>query len=128
LTAGANKEVFMSQADASSFLDRVAKNAAFRRDVMSPPKDGSEKTPQQLIELGARHGLTFTETELVAAWTEWQKQSKEELSDNELDAVAGGTLSVSEAMASLKLLGEILSNVSKTRSEISMTFARNARA
>lgn len=29
---------------------------------------------------------------------------------------------------SLKLMGEILSNVSKTRSEISMTFARNARA
>lgn len=28
----------------------------------------------------------------------------------------------------LKLLAEILSNVSKTRSEISMTFARNARA
>jgi hypothetical protein len=28
----------------------------------------------------------------------------------------------------LKLMGEILSNVSKTRSEISMTFARNARA
>ena len=28
----------------------------------------------------------------------------------------------------LKLMGEILSNDSKTRSEISMTFARNARA
>jgi hypothetical protein len=28
----------------------------------------------------------------------------------------------------LKLMAEILSNVSKTRSEISMTFARNARA
>lgn len=27
-----------------------------------------------------------------------------------------------------KLMGEMLSNVSKTRSEISMTFARNARA
>ena len=31
-------------------------------------------------------------------------------------------------MSSLKLMGEILSNVSKTRSEISMTFARNSRA
>lgn len=27
-----------------------------------------------------------------------------------------------------KLMGEILSNVSKTRAEISMTFARNSRA
>lgn len=44
-----------------------------------------------------------------------------ELSDTELDAVSGGA-------ASLALLNELLSNVSKTRSEISMTFARNARA
>jgi hypothetical protein len=35
---------------------------------------------------------------------------------------------IQEMMASLKLMGEMLSNVSKTRSEISMTFARNARA
>ena len=41
-----------------------------------------------------------------------------QLQDNELASVSGG----------LKLLGEILSNVSKTRSEISMTFARNAHA
>jgi hypothetical protein len=33
-----------------------------------------------------------------------------------------------QSMASLRLMGEILSNVSKTRSEISMTFARNSRA
>lgn len=31
-------------------------------------------------------------------------------------------------MGSLKLMGGILSSVSRTRSEISMTFARNARA
>lgn len=37
----------------------------------------------------------------------------------EIEGVAG---------ASLKLMGEILSNVSKTRSEISMTFAQNSRA
>ena len=41
------------------------------------------------------------------------------LADSELDAVSGGLFG---------LMGEILSNVSKTRSEISMTFARNARA
>jgi hypothetical protein len=39
------------------------------------------------------------------------------LTAEEINSVAGGTLT-----------GEILSNVSKTRSEISMTFARNARA
>ena len=41
-----------------------------------------------------------------------------ELTLEEIEVVAGG----------LKLMGEILSNVSKTRAEISMTFARNARA
>jgi hypothetical protein len=48
------------------------------------------------------------------------------LTDEQLELVAGGL--IQEMMASLKLMGEILSNVSKTRSEISMTFARNARA
>ena len=53
------------------------------------------------------------------------------LSVGELDAVAGGqnrAFLIQEMMASLKLMGEILSNVSKTRSEISMTFARTSRA
>jgi hypothetical protein len=49
-----------------------------------------------------------------------------QLSDAELDRVSGGFL-VQEIMSGLKLMGEMLSNVSKTRSEISMTFARNAR-
>jgi hypothetical protein len=51
----------------------------------------------------------------------------QELTPEQLELVAGG-FSIQEMMASLKLMGEILSNVSKTRSEISMTFARNARA
>jgi hypothetical protein len=50
------------------------------------------------------------------------------LSEAELLHVTGGNFLVQEMMASLKLINEILSNVSKTRSEISMTFARNSRA
>lgn len=45
------------------------------------------------------------------------------LTGDELDLVVGGNI-----MQGLKLMGEMLSNVSKTRSEISMTFARNSRA
>jgi hypothetical protein len=48
------------------------------------------------------------------------------LNATEIDCVGGGL--IQEMMASLKLMNEILSNVSKTRAEISMTFARNARA
>ena len=47
-----------------------------------------------------------------------RKTEVQELTLEEIKLVAGG----------LKLMGEMLSNVSKTRSEISMTFARNARA
>jgi hypothetical protein len=46
-----------------------------------------------------------------------------ELTVEQLDHVTGGSV-----METLKLMGEMLSNIAKTRSEISMTFARNARA
>jgi hypothetical protein len=55
------------------------------------------------------------------------KVETHQLSHAELDQVSGGFL-LQEVMSGLKLMGEVLSNVSKTRSEISMTFARNARA
>ena len=50
-----------------------------------------------------------------------------ELTPEQLELAAGEFL-MQEMMASLKLMSEMLSNVSKTRSEISMSFARNARA
>ena len=48
----------------------------------------------------------------------------QELTAEQLDLVSGG----SSPLETMRLMFEILSNVSKTRSEISMTFARNARA
>jgi predicted ribosomally synthesized peptide with nif11-like leader len=105
----------MSQVDAKSFLERVTKNEAFRREVMSKLQEGAEGTPQQLlIHLGAQHGLTFTETELVDAWEESQSTDQRVLSDSELDGVAGGTLSDSQLdgvtgeTASLKSLPKLL--------------------
>lgn len=59
--------------------------------------------------------------------SELNKVETHQLLDTGLDRVSGGFL-VQEMMSGLKLMGEVLSNVSKTRSEISMTFARNARA
>lgn len=59
--------------------------------------------------------------------SEFNKIEAHQLSNADLDQVSGGFL-VQEVMSGLKLMGEVLSNVSKTRSEISMTFARNARA
>ena len=66
------------------------------------------------------------EWEMAMDAREHSKLETHQLSDAELDQVSGGFL-VQEIMSGLKLMGEVLSNVSKTRSEISMTFARNAR-
>jgi hypothetical protein len=44
------------------------------------------------------------------------------------DPRQGQQFLMQELMQNMKLMTEILSNISKTRSEISMTFARNARA
>ena len=67
------------------------------------------------------------EWEMVMDAVGLNKVETQQLSDAELDQVSGGSL-VQEVVSGLKLMGEVLSNVSKTRSEISMTFARNARA
>ena len=53
-----------------------------------------------------------------------RKTETQELSLEQLAFAAGGA----SPQATIQLMSEILSNVSKTRSEISMTFARNARA
>jgi hypothetical protein len=66
------------------------------------------------------------EWEMAMGVSELNTVETVQLSDAELDQVSGGFL-VQDIMSGLKLMGEVLSNVSKTRSEISMTFARNAR-
>jgi len=56
-------------------------------------------------------------------------KNREILSIDQLDVVVGGSSSGAELLEREKPTGGALfSNVSKTRSEISMTFARNARA
>ena len=58
--------------------------------------------------------------------TRGRKTEVQELTLDQLDRVTGG--SSTDVVNAAKNVGETLSNVSKTRSEISMTFARNARA
>ena len=51
----------------------------------------------------------------------------QELTPEQLELVAGGA-SIQEMMQNLRLICDLLSNLSKMHSEISMTFARNTRA
>jgi len=104
----------MSQTDAKSFLERVAKNEEFRQNLMSElaTADGS---PQQLIEAGSRDGLTFTESELAEALAERQNASQVELGETELEAVSGGTdaLSMQMVMDRMSRMMSTTSNILK---------------
>ena len=108
----------MSQTDARSFLERVAKNEEFLRNLMSElgTADGS---PQQLIEAGSRHGLAFTESELAEALAERQKTSQVELGDTELEAVSGGTDALRMQMATDRMsrIMSTMSNMLKKQQE-----------
>ena len=70
--------------------------------------------------------MQFPTTRKENAMTRDHDTKVQQLAPEQLELVAGGFL-IQEMMANLKLMGEILSNVSKTRAEISMTFARNSR-
>ena len=113
----------MSQPDARSFVERVATSEAFRRDLMTELQAGAETSPQQLIELGGRHGLTFTANELADVLSEL-KPGHDLLGDAELEAVSGGagealfsmsSLSLQMAMQRENIVFTSISNALKTR-------------
>jgi predicted ribosomally synthesized peptide with nif11-like leader len=81
----------MSQADATSFVVRVATNEAFRRDVMSELQGTVETSPEQLVEFGGRYGLTFTATELADVLSASQP-GHEQLDESELESISGGAI------------------------------------
>ena len=78
----------MSQADARSFVDRIPANQQLGQEL-SELSERADVSPDQLVELGTRQGLTFTANELAEAVSERRKVGQE-LGDAELDAVAGG--------------------------------------
>ena len=61
------------------------------REAVSDSTDLQEKVKggADLVALGKENGYEFTQEELEASWQEMQ-ESDEELTDFELDAVAGG--------------------------------------
>ena len=83
----------MSQADAKAFVERAISDDNLRRDVMDELRHLAEGTPNRLVEIGASQGLRFTDSELTeAVATAPQIGSGGELSERDLDAVAGGSI------------------------------------
>jgi predicted ribosomally synthesized peptide with nif11-like leader len=95
-----HRRIAMSQADAKSFVERALEDDNLRRQVMDELRHLAEGTPRRLIELGASHGLSFTDAELTEAMAAASQGSAVgELSDSDLDAVAGGNVLASSVYA-----------------------------
>ena len=73
----------MSLDQANAFRDYVAQNEGVQREIRSALMTESAK----VSEIAAKHGFTFTSEEGQQAWDAAQDN---ELSDFELDMVAGG--------------------------------------
>ena len=73
----------MSLDQAHAFRDYVAQNEGVQKEIRSALMTESAK----VSEIAAKHGFTFTSDEGQQAWETAQEN---ELSDFELDMVAGG--------------------------------------
>ena len=73
----------MSLDQASAFRDYVSQNEDVQREIRSALMSESAK----VSEIAAKHGFTFSSEEGEQAWESAQNN---ELSDFELDMVAGG--------------------------------------
>ena len=76
----------MSLDQANAFRDYVAQNDEAQREIRSALMTESAK----ISEIAAKHGFSFTSEEGEQAWESAQDN---ELSDFELDMVAGGSRS-----------------------------------
>ena len=66
----------------TKFLEAVSKDEALKSELEAFMKDGNVKDEQALIEFAVKKGFTLTEDDF--------KQEESELSEDELQAVAGG--------------------------------------
>lgn len=79
----------MSREDARSFLERLQRDPSLR-DATAPVLQ-ADATVEQVIAVAASHGLSFTARELTEAMRDRRPSAaKEELTDADLEGVAGG--------------------------------------
>jgi predicted ribosomally synthesized peptide with nif11-like leader len=98
----------MSQQEARTFLERFATDDTLRREVLKTLEGDGEASPSRLVQLGAGQGLTFTVEELAEAWQAWRKSGVAELTDRDLDAVAGG---IDQVEFGLQVLQQVLNKL-----------------
>ncbi|AFY58613.1 bacteriocin propeptide, TIGR03798 family/class IIb bacteriocin, lactobin A/cerein 7B family [Rivularia sp. PCC 7116] len=84
----------MSIEAVNKFLDKVAQDSTIQEELAQAMQ--AENDRQAVVDLGAKHGFEFTGDELVTEIEKRQKAAAEsgELSEEELEAVAGGAFPI----------------------------------
>ena len=92
----------MSNQDVIDFLNRVVSDPGLRREVESAVRD-EQPTGEAIAAVAGRHGLHFDVVELAEVMRAINASASRELSDEELDAVAGGFGTQLQSAAFMKL-------------------------
>ena len=94
----------MSAERAAEFLDLVAKDADLGKEVRAVIAEREEQAAFELVQLAASKGFEFTATEL-RQYLAALKEETTELTEAELQAVAGGLLTNLGRISIRTLLG-----------------------
>ena len=81
----------MSTEAVTKFLSRMAADSALQEQATSLAKN-AQNPAAAAVDLGAKHGFQFTESEFLEVIRFAQKARSGELGDTELERVAGGLL------------------------------------
>ncbi|MDJ0716250.1 MAG: Nif11-like leader peptide family natural product precursor [Prochloraceae cyanobacterium] len=84
----------MSVQSLSEFMNKLVEDESLQKEIESVTANKEEGMPpsQAIADLGIKHGYDFTEEELIAVVEEMEqlKAKEAEMSEEDLEAVAGG--------------------------------------
>jgi len=80
----------MSEKAAAEFVAIAATSPAIREKVRSEGKSYSDERFNQVVTVGAEQGFAFTAEELRSVMSAAEESKEGELTDEQLEAVAGG--------------------------------------
>ena len=107
----------MSAESVSQFLERVNQDPALQEELaqaINASQPGADRVAAS--EIGAKYGYSFTPDEIGEAMDAVeQQQSGEELSEEELESVAGGFCTPAIVVAGIGAVGAVTGAVARNR-------------
>jgi len=83
----------MSSEKVIGFLNSLDENTSIGKEFEAAVAAGGSQAASA-VDVAARHGLSFTEDDFTTVLDQMAHRGSQELSDSELDAVAGGMVSM----------------------------------